>query len=244
MSTPNPDQPRKPGGAPNSAGGQFGNKQHAEGNITTSAADRVDMDFDVELDSVGEPELWLSLSGDAPSISTNVRPEWQNGATPDVWHRRSGVTLPAAVGKDFVDTMESQEEEIAELAERIWAGHSIEWDGNNHVGVFDEDATEALAELEALCQEAADSADTSTVLTPDGFDDYFLLDDDDGDLKELASDRKAALALAREWLADDANNIEADLGAVATWIQAEAAEKLAEQADEDTDDDTDEDDED
>lgn len=60
---------------------------------------------------------------------------------------------PRVGGDNLADLLES--DAVVTLLERIHAGHTVEWNGNNHVGTLDDDAqaaaealTEALAGLE------------------------------------------------------------------------------------------------
>jgi hypothetical protein len=38
--------------------------------------------------------------------------------------------------------------ELRDLLQRVAAGHEVIWDGNNHVGILDEDAAQACRELD------------------------------------------------------------------------------------------------
>ena len=44
--------------------------------------------------------------------------------------------------------------EIVPLAERVIAGYESVWDGHNNVARYDADATDAISEIEALCEAA------------------------------------------------------------------------------------------
>jgi hypothetical protein len=44
--------------------------------------------------------------------------------------------------------------EIEPLAQRVVKGYSSMWDGHNHVGCFTDDAAEAAAEIEKMCDES------------------------------------------------------------------------------------------
>jgi hypothetical protein len=45
-------------------------------------------------------------------------------------------------------------DEIAPLAQRVVNGYSSVWDGHNHVGRYTDDAAEAAAEIEKMCDES------------------------------------------------------------------------------------------
>lgn len=68
-----------------------------------------------------------------------------NMGTPvDEWNRLTlRWEVPATVRSSALDA-----DFIPELLQRVHDGHSIEWDGNNYVGVLDEDAEDASNELE------------------------------------------------------------------------------------------------
>ena len=88
---------------------------------------------------------YIEIDGDKLSAGYNA--EIGGAVSFDVWHRR--------ILRYRITAMRASEanqllERIAPLAERIAAGHSIEWDGNNNVGRLDEDASEAEEELEYL----------------------------------------------------------------------------------------------
>jgi hypothetical protein len=76
-----------------------------------------------------------------------------NAQTFAVWHRRTlqWNVRPEVRGDLLADFLESPE--IVALLERVHAGHSVEWDGNNHVGRLDDDAHEALDAVEEAIQD-------------------------------------------------------------------------------------------
>jgi hypothetical protein len=67
----------------------------------------------------------------------------------DEFHRRTlSWSVAAQVrGNALADLLES--DEMRALFERVYAGHTIDWDGNNNVGKLDDDAQEAGHEIEA-----------------------------------------------------------------------------------------------
>ncbi len=82
------------------------------------------------------------------NVSADYSGEIGNGAPSCVWHKRTlRWSVPAEVNGDSLADYLEDAETIA-LLERVHAGHSVEWDGNNHVGQLDEDATAAAAVLE------------------------------------------------------------------------------------------------
>lgn len=73
-----------------------------------------------------------------------------------VWHHRT-LRVPvhaAMLGDALADLLESAE--VRALLVRIHAGHSIEWDGSNHVGRLTDDAKAALDELTTLVRDAGE----------------------------------------------------------------------------------------
>lgn len=71
-----------------------------------------------------------------------------NGIPVSVFHRR---VLAWKIGTLTAKTANALLEEIAPLAQKIIDDAEIEWNGNNHVGVFGPDANEAVEAIEALC---------------------------------------------------------------------------------------------
>lgn len=74
------------------------------------------------------------------------------GVPMDVWHRQTQRwsipnTLTGAALADFLGR-----EDVQALLYRIHAGHSVEWDGSNHVGRLTQDAVDASYALERLCE--------------------------------------------------------------------------------------------
>lgn len=99
-------------------------------------------------------ELWL----DPQERIATVDQEYRTGATTfAIWHsceltfRINGH--PKADGmKEYLES-----DEVQSLLNTICDGHSIEWDGNNHVGHFTEDALNAKEKLERDLAEYYDS---------------------------------------------------------------------------------------
>jgi hypothetical protein len=74
------------------------------------------------------------------------------GAVPfNVWHRRA---LRWEVPLMTADAVNGLMEAILPLAQRIFDGAEIEWDGSNLVGVYDADADAAIEEIERICATA------------------------------------------------------------------------------------------
>ena len=75
-----------------------------------------------------------------------------NGVPMSVWHNRTlrwsiPNTLTGAALADFLGR-----DDVQALLERVHAGHSVAWDGSNHVGRLTQDAADAGDDLEHLCE--------------------------------------------------------------------------------------------
>lgn len=84
-------------------------------------------------------------------VSADYNGEIGNAVPMAVWHRRTlrFDVSPRVGGDDLADFLES--DAVVALLERIHAGHTVEWNGNNHVGTLDDDAQAAAeALMEAL----------------------------------------------------------------------------------------------
>lgn len=94
---------------------------------------------------------YLELDEDG-NVRFDYSGEIGGGVPMKVWLNRTlrfSVTpyLSRAAALELLDNPE-----IIALLERIHAGHSVEWDGNNHVGQLTEDAQEAEMELQESLQ--------------------------------------------------------------------------------------------
>jgi len=83
-------------------------------------------------------------------LGTNV--VMGNAVPMEVWHHRVlwWDVPPNLTGRGCAEVFG----EMKPLLERVAAGHSIEWDGHNMVGKFDEDAREAYEEIEDKLRDA------------------------------------------------------------------------------------------
>lgn len=103
----------------------------------------------VELDEDGE-------------VSAYSSGEVGNGVPMRVWNRRSlRCPVPASIkGSALASLLQG---EALPLLERIHAGHSVEWDGSNRVGLLDSDAVIARDHLDALFDSLDEDADCVSV---------------------------------------------------------------------------------
>lgn len=152
---------------------------------------------------------YIEIDGDKLSAGYNA--EIGGGIPFCVWHRevlRYGI--PAMRAGEVNQLLE----DIKPLAERIAAGHRVVWDGSNHVGKLDEDASEAEEELEYLLDQ---------YVPEDG---PWMAEDwlQDADFSELTADTtdEELSKIAEEWLSV------AKSDGVAIWGGARAIERVLE----------------
>lgn len=91
------------------------------------------------------------------NVSADYSGEIGNAVPMAVWHKR---TLRWAVsssvrGDELADLLER--DDVVALLERVYLGHSVEWDGNNHVGRLDDDAQTASEALDTIFGEEPNS---------------------------------------------------------------------------------------
>jgi len=95
--------------------------------------------------------------------SRTARADWDGeigGAVPfSVWHRTTlRYTLPSVYLT--ADGIGAIMDEMAPLMERVCDGHTVEWDGSNHVGRMTDDASETNEEIQnTLMDRRVDSDD-------------------------------------------------------------------------------------
>lgn len=115
----------------------------------------------LQIDSDGEPcPVHLDLDLEDGVLTFSYR--YPDSGTPEsVWNRRRLHIPAAALTADFGNEILDQ---ALPYAQRILAGATIEWDGNNDVGVLNEDARAAFDELQNLVAEACDGAPTVSAM--------------------------------------------------------------------------------
>lgn len=90
----------------------------------------------VQLDEVGD-------------VTAGHSGEIGGGAPAHVWHGRTlRWSVPASVLGDVLADLLAGD--ALPLLQRVHAGHSVQWDGNNHCGALDDDAQQASDELDRL----------------------------------------------------------------------------------------------
>ena len=95
--------------------------------------------------------IYLYIDG---RVCADYSKEIGNGRPADEWH---GVTLtwninPFLSGDKIIELF-TEDENIKELLERVYAGHDQKWDGSNWVGTLTDDAQDAHDRLERIFYE-------------------------------------------------------------------------------------------
>lgn len=86
------------------------------------------------------------------NVSVSWNAEIGNAVPMTVWNRRTiRVLIHAELTPGDIDELL---DDVADLLEAIHAGHTVEWDGSNHVGQLTDDADAALYDLTRACEEA------------------------------------------------------------------------------------------
>jgi hypothetical protein len=136
-------------------------------------------------------------------VSADYSGEIGNSTPATVWHNRTlRWAVPSAIsGAALTELVQ----EILPLLERVHAGHSVEWDGSNHVGRLDADADEAHDEIERVIESGA--WDETNVVE---VDDYFAGDSLADLIHEGETVAQAAARLV-ELAADEGYKIDGDV---------------------------------
>ena len=105
-----------------------------------------------------EQEAYLEIDPEANSVEYSYNTEIGSGVPASVWHLqliRVGGINPYITEQGLADLHADIEDKIA----RIIAGWSEEFDGSNWIGVLDDDASEALQDLECYIRETGQDTD-------------------------------------------------------------------------------------
>lgn len=95
----------------------------------------------IRMDENGKIDAWVN--GD-------------NGTPMRAWHRRTLTwRVPSNVRGDALLAFAKEHQP---LFERVYLGHEVDWDGNNHVGKLDEDAREGREEIEKATEALHDKS--------------------------------------------------------------------------------------
>lgn len=99
---------------------------------------------------------------EAGDVTAGHSGEIGGGVPAHVWHGRAlRWSVPASVRGDVLADLLAGD--ALPLLQRVHAGHSVQWDGNNHRGDLDDDARAASDELSALLSDLHDEADNVPV---------------------------------------------------------------------------------
>lgn len=87
-------------------------------------------------------EILATIDYETGELSVYENHKSQNGTPSSVYHGHASLDR---LGKVVTSQMfEQLQEETIEVRERIKSGYKSEWSGQNHVGVLDDDAIEAI----------------------------------------------------------------------------------------------------
>jgi hypothetical protein len=89
----------------------------------------------------------VSLACDTGTLTADFDGIIGSGVPSHVYH---GRTLRWSIPCLTADAANALLDEVIPIAKRIVAGYSCEWDGNNHVGAYDDDAEAAREEMASL----------------------------------------------------------------------------------------------
>ena len=112
--------------------------------------------YDRQTESQG---CYIELDCENEKLSASYNAEIGNAIPFSVYHgldQRWGI--PCLTG----DTVNDLLDEIAPLAERVIAGYESDWNGNNHVATFTDDAQAAIDEITEIC-DAVEADETNSV---------------------------------------------------------------------------------
>jgi hypothetical protein len=115
---------------------------------------------------------YIELAGDG-GLSADYSGEIGGNSMPmDVWQgRRQQWSIPSSLSVDAICRVLDA---IEPLAQRVFTGLSIDWDGSNWVGKLNVDASDASDEIEQYIEREIGSEDHLTVQDAT---DYYALDD-------------------------------------------------------------------
>lgn len=142
------------------------------GTTTTITIRRVETDTELHRHYDGQYEQQpcsINLDLEDGELWCDYNANIGGGYSMSVFHRRTlSLSIPCLTGEAANDLME----EVAPIAQRVLDGASIEWDGNNNVGVLNESAQAAYDEFETVVRQWAEDPGTPTVSTVDADDWY------------------------------------------------------------------------
>lgn len=120
--------------------------------INTTRIDSIKGNFPLYLryDRQHQPQRAFIAIDEHGAISAGTNCDVGNAVPMDVWHNRTlRFAVPSRIGarqlRDFIARMRP-------LFERVHAGHTVEWDGNNMVGRLTVDAEDAIDQIECSAE--------------------------------------------------------------------------------------------
>lgn len=129
--------------------------------------------FDLYPGQQAPQDAYIALSIEDEAMWAESNGEIGNAVPFDVYHR---LTLRWYLEPIQAEAANELMDELLPLAERVIDGASVKWDGNNNVGAYTEDASDAIHEIERIVNDWA--------CERDGFDwmsaaDWFQWDNDE-----------------------------------------------------------------
>lgn len=127
----------------------------------TSILPATDLDLQrilcVDMGPSGTPydRVHLDIDEDG-AVSLTTRTYYGGDSTPmEIWHGRTlRYTVNPGADAEWLREHLAEGGELATLIDRIVAGHSVHWDGSNHVGRLTDEAQDASERLDALLSDA------------------------------------------------------------------------------------------
>ncbi len=106
-------------------------------------------------------DVYIEIDCRGETISASYNAEIGNAVPARVFHgHEQRFTVPLLTVEEMNDLLDR----LAPLAERVIAGYESSWNGSSHVAVFDDDAKEALSEIEEICISISESADETNTI--------------------------------------------------------------------------------
>jgi hypothetical protein len=116
------------------------------------------------------------------NVEVGTNPEIGRAIPVSVWNRRTvRWTIPGTAKGVSLSVLLEQ---LKPLLERVHAGHSVDWDGSNHVGTFTDDASDAIDAVEAEIEQFFQDGDNCVTLW-DASDWLFTGRNDEQDARNL-----------------------------------------------------------
>lgn len=103
--------------------------------------------------------LEIDPESEPPTLSAGYSGEIGNAIPFAVWHNRLlRYRLPSAISGSALRELMAADGEVMALARRIVDGYEVHWDGSNHKGRLDRDATDASERLDEMLRNLDETA--------------------------------------------------------------------------------------